>query len=160
MKKLSARLKVRVRELEKVDVRDILGLVKDYNRIAKRDHASLIPDPGSSIDVPAIYAAMQPAVLKEARTHNKSDLARFQRTAQMHIDQGIPLLWSVQLGMVAEPGLPQASGGHMRIIIGYNSKTQEILYSDSWGAGHELKRMKADDAWTITTALMSIEPLS
>ena len=160
MKKLSARLKVRVRELEKVDVKEILDLVKDYNRAAKRARVEPIPDPGNMIDVPAIYAAMKPDVLKEARTHNKSDLARFQRTAQTHIDQGIPLLWSVQLGMITEsPDIPQSAGGHMRLIIGYNAKTQEILYSDSWGAGHELKRMKADDAWTITTALMSIEPL-
>ena len=27
-------------------------------------------------------------------------------------------------------------------------------------AGHELKRMKTDDAWTITTGLMTVEPLS
>jgi hypothetical protein len=65
------------------------------------------------------------------------------------------------LGFVPEkPELPQAFGGHMRVIIGYNSKTQEILYTDSWGRGHELKRMKADDAWTITTTLTTIEPLS
>ena len=48
----------------------------------------------------------------------------------------------------------------MRLIVGYNAKTEEILYSDSWGAGHELKRMKADDAWTITTGLMTVEPLT
>jgi hypothetical protein len=47
----------------------------------------------------------------------------------------------------------------MRLIIGYNTKTQEVLYTDSWGAGHELKRMAAADAWTITTGLTSVEPL-
>ena len=77
---------------------------------------------------------------------------------QAHINEGTPLLWTVMLGKVTEKEIPQASGGHMRLIIGYNSKTGEILYSDSWGAGHELKRMAADDAWTITTGAMSIEP--
>ena len=62
------------------------------------------------------------------------------------------------LGKVPETGIPQDAGGHMRLIIGYNSKSEEILYSDSWGAGHELKRMAAADAWTITTGTMSIEP--
>ncbi len=90
---------------------------------------------------------------------NKSDLARFQREVQTHIDAGIPLLWTVQLGLIPEPGIPQSGGGHMRLIIGYNTKTQEILFSDSWGAGHELKRMPAADAWTITTGAMSIEPI-
>jgi hypothetical protein len=111
------------------------------------------------LDVGMIYGAMKGPVLKEARTKNKSDLSRFQREVQTHVDAGVPLLWSVQLGLIEEPGLPQAGGGHMRLIIGYNTKTQEILYSDSWGAGHELKRMKADDAWTITTQLVTIEPL-
>ena len=47
----------------------------------------------------------------------------------------------------------------MRLIIGYNAKTNDIFYSDSWGAGHERKRMSAADAWTITTGLAKIEPL-
>jgi len=46
----------------------------------------------------------------------------------------------------------------MRLIIGYNQKNDEILYSDSWGVGHELKRLPAADAWTMTTGTMSIEP--
>ena len=111
------------------------------------------------IDVGMIYGSMKGPVLKEARTKNKSDLSRFQRDVQSHVDVGIPLLWCVQLGLLSEKGLPQGGGGHMRLIIGYNPKTQEILYSDSWGAGHELKRMAADDAWTMTTQLLTIEPL-
>ena len=47
----------------------------------------------------------------------------------------------------------------MRLIIGYNTKTNELLFSDSWGAGHEKKRMPLDDAWSITTGLVTIEPL-
>jgi hypothetical protein len=51
------------------------------------------------IDVGQIYDHMD-AVLKEARTKNKGDLGRFQREVQSHIDAGIPLLWSVQLGIL------------------------------------------------------------
>lgn len=159
MKKLTARLKIRTREIEKMEVKDILDLVKDYNRSAKRSGGTQLSDPGRMIDMGEIYGEMKGEVLKDARTRNKAPLDRFQRNVQTHIDQGVPLLWSVELGLIEEPGLPQAQGGHMRLIIGYNTKTQEILYSDSWGAGHELKRMKADDAWTMTTALTSIEPL-
>jgi hypothetical protein len=104
-----------------------------------------------------IYGEMDFQVLKEARTKSKSDLGRFQRTVQSHIDAGIPLLWSVYL-MIKESGLPQSGGGHMRLIIGYNNTKQEILFSDSWGAGHELKRISATDAWTITTGLTTLEP--
>ena len=160
LKKVSARLRVRVREIEALEVREILELLKDYNRAARRMDAAPIADPGPFIDVGALYREMKAPVLKEAKTKNKSALGRFQRSVQAHIDEGVPLLWSVQLGIVPEPGLPQSGGGHMRLIIGYNSKAGEILYSDSWGAGHELKRMKAEDAWTITTAILTIEPIS
>jgi hypothetical protein len=46
----------------------------------------------------------------------------------------------------------------MRLIIGYNDTTNEILFSDSWGPGHELKRMPADEAWTITSGIYGMEP--
>jgi hypothetical protein len=76
-----------------------------------------------------------------------------------HVDGGIPLAWSVTLGIVPEkPELPQTFGGHMRIILGYNKDKNEIIYSDSWGAGHERKTMSTDDAWTITTGLYSFDP--
>ena len=88
-------------------------------------------------------------------------MGRFERSIERSISDGIPLLWSVRLGLVKEQGLSaQTSGGHMRLIIGYNEKTKEIIYSDSWGAGHEEKRMSIDDAWTMTTGLQSLQPIS
>ena len=159
LKKVGSRLKVRVRQLEESNVKGVLELVKDYNRVAKKSGAPPVPDPGLSIDVGQIYRQMQLASLKEARTRSRSDLARFQREIQQHVDQGVPLLWSVQLGIVAEPGIPQNAGGHMRLITGYNLKTSELVFTDSWGAGHEQKRMAMDDGWTITTGMAAIEPL-
>ena len=47
----------------------------------------------------------------------------------------------------------------MRLIIGYNTATKEIVYSDSWGMGHEQKRMPLADAWTITNGLYSLQPI-
>jgi len=157
LKKLSQRLGVKVRSIENMDVRQILDLIRDYNQRARRRHAPEIPDPGLVLDVQAIYAAMQPEILKEARTHNKAAVDRFQQIVRDHIDQGIPVLWSVMLGIVPEAKAPKVLSGHMRLIIGYNMGTSEILYTDSWGPGHELKRMGADDAWTITMSLNAIE---
>ncbi len=160
LKKLSNRLRVKIRTLEPFEVRQILELVKEYNRAAKRGkRAPEIDTSGPVLDVSVIYGKMKPELLREARNRNKSDTDRFQRLVQTHIDQGVPLLWSVMLGIVPEAKAPQGSGGHMRLIIGYNLKTAEILYSDSWGMGHELKRMSVADAWTITTNLNTIEPL-
>ncbi len=161
LKKLSARLKVRVRDVQKGDtIKDILKLIADYNHAAKKAGVPPIPDQGNSIDIGEVYHSMKGEVLKDVRTKNKSDLNRFQRQVQAHIDDGVPLLWTVMLGFYKEPGVaPQTFGGHMRLIIGYNTAKEEILYSDSWGAGNELKRMPAADAWTMTTGALSIEPL-
>jgi hypothetical protein len=158
LKKLSNRLKVRVREIEKFDIKQIVELITEYNRAAKRVGTTLIPDQGGTINVSDVYRSMDVDVLREVRNKNKSDLARFSRAIQTHVDEGTPLLWMVILGKVPEPGIPQIAGGHMRLIIGYNSKTNEVLFSDSWGAGHELKRMSASDAWTITNGAICIEP--
>jgi hypothetical protein len=159
LKKVAARLKVRVREIEKLEVRDILALIKDYNRAAKKAGTKEIPDPGPFLDLNAIYGAMKGDVLRDARTKSKGDLERFQRDVRDNIDRGTPLLWTVYLGVLEDKTVLQLGGGHMRLIIGYNAKTNDIFYSDSWGAGHERKRMSAADAWTITTGLAKIEPL-
>ena len=159
LKKLSQRLRVKTRTIENMDVRQILDLIRDYNQHARRKRAPEIPDQGSTLDVQAIYSAMKPEILKAARTHNKAVVDRFLQVVQDHIDQGIPVLWSVMLGIVPEARAPKVISGHMRLIIGYDVGTGEILYSDSWGPGHELKRMAAADAWTITTSLNTIEPL-
>ncbi len=159
LKKLGARLKVRVRQEEKTEVRDILKLIGDYNRQAKRDKLPPLPDPGQRLDLREIYQAMDVKVLRAIRTKSAGDVSRFQSSIQTHIDKGIPLLWTVMLGKIPEKGVPQDAGGHMRLIIGYNLKTGDVIYSDSWGAGHESKRMSLTDAWTITTGTMTIEPL-
>jgi hypothetical protein len=159
LKKLSQRLRVKVRTVENFDIPQIQKLFAEYNRAAKHDKKPELPPLGHMIDVQAMYTGMDTDVLKEARTKNPADMNRFQRQVAAHIDTGIPLLWSVMLGKVPEKGIPQNAGGHMRLIIGYNAKTNEILFSDSWGIGHELKRMSAADAWTMTTGVFSIEPL-
>ncbi|MFT5131040.1 MAG: hypothetical protein ACI8W8_004674 [Rhodothermales bacterium] len=46
----------------------------------------------------------------------------------------------------------------MRLIIGYNAKANQLIYSDSWGTGHEFKRMSMEDAWAITTCVDLVAP--
>ena len=77
-----------------------------------------------------------------------------------NIEKGIPLLWSMQLGIKPEtPKInPQTSGGHMRIIHGYNKVKNEIVFTDSWGAGHNFKTMDADDAYDVTQGLYVMTP--
>ncbi len=100
----------------------------------------------------------------------KGDLSKLM---QENIALGVPLLWAVQLPMepvLVRTGLPgsevpqgtvtdpQSGGGHMRLIIGYNTKTGDVIFTDSWGAGHEIKRMSLRNADSMTQAVFTMQP--
>lgn len=91
---------------------------------------------------------------------SKISESSFFNTIRRNIDTGYPLLWSLDLGQAAEePNLnPQTSGGHMRMIIGYDDKKGKIIFSDSWGAGHEYKTMNASDVYGVTKGLFLLKP--
>lgn len=84
----------------------------------------------------------------------------FYKMISKWIGEGIPLLWALEVGRFPEepPLLEQTAGGHMRMIIGYNHETDRIIFSDSWGAGHEFKTMNASDAYRATSGLFLLKP--
>lgn len=95
-------------------------------------------------------------------TKRKVSQRQFASVIKESIDKGMPLLWALQLGQFPEvpplPGDGQMAGGHMRLVIGYNAEKNEVLFTDSWGAGHELKRMVEVDAYDATLGLYSMSP--
>ena len=88
------------------------------------------------------------------------DEKKFHKLIRTNIDDGIPLLWSLMLGVAEEePNLnPQTSGGHMRMIIGYNDETERIIFTDSWGAGHEFKTIGSKDIYKVTQGVFLMKP--
>lgn len=165
LKKLGGRFSLAVKELKHFDVKSLLEEVKDYNGIAKREHErQLVLPPFGGINVFALYDSMNLKILRQVGEKNVTDRTKFTKDITSTIDRGAPLLWTVWLGLVDEiPALPQAKGGHMRLIIGYNLKDPKkptLIYTDSWGAGHEFKQMPIDDAFLITHGLYSIMPSS
>jgi len=160
LKKLTMRLGVRVKEVYPFDFSDFMKMIDDYNRLAKRAKEPPVKVGSMVVDIDACYKQMNPEILKSVRLKKTADFGKFQREIQRGVDEGLPLLWSMRLGIVPETGIPQTGGGHMRLIVGYNAGTKEILYSDSWGMGHEKKRMSMEDAWTITSGLSIIQPSS
>ena len=89
-------------------------------------------------------------ILRAARTRNASKVKKWMDDVKKCIDEGVPVLWCVVLGLFEEQGIPQARGGHMRLIIGYNPDEETIIYSDSWGAGHACKKMSVEEAYSMT----------
>lgn len=144
--------------------------VRNYNKAAKKLKRPLLGEDvfmrndgnATYISPEALAEAMDTEVLWEMRVNGagKAKYARFLSDIRQQTDKGLPIFWGVRLGIYPEAGLPQSGGGHMRLIIGYNDKRKEVLYTDSWGAGHELKRMPADWAWTITTSTFYLKPLA
>ena len=164
LKRLASRFRVQVITEYRITYSDFVREVSDYNRVVRTNPklpgATPIQLPAGSINYGAICRQMNGALLLEAKTKfNPAYMTTFEKNVQSHIERGLPLLWSVQLGLLPEEKLtPQAHGGHMRLIVGLNPKTHEIYYSDTWGLGHELKKMPLANAWTITDGLFTLEP--
>ena len=159
LRRISDELKLDVTVHQDFDVYQFEKLIKDYNRSAKTSHASPIQlSLAGPIELPQIYGEMDTDILREARRQQDADMTAFKTTVVKYVDNGVPLAWSVMCGKVPETPPVHGIGGHMRIIIGYNSRTGEILYSDSWGPGHELKRLPLADAWTMTLGLYTVQP--
>jgi hypothetical protein len=149
-----------VKELKRREIQDYLKEVSGYNAKAARKNKKQFDVYGLEyIDLGYFYSMMDPQILKEVRLSRLDEKNKFVKSVVSVVDKGAPVIWCVTLGWVKEkPELPQAKGGHMRMIIGYNTKTSEIIYSDSWGSAHVFKRMPLDDAYFITSGLFSVLP--
>ncbi len=89
-----------------------------------------------------------------------SKVKKFFDNVKKRIDKGQMVAWSMLVGLLPENGRParQGGGGHMRMFIGYNEKTDELIFSDSWGPGHEVKRISAKAAFIVTSGIYEIVP--
>lgn len=141
-------VKFSVLENYNTTIRELIPL---YNKLAARKgKPSLSPmvDPMGSAD---------PALLRAVRAGKKAQVKKWLSAIKKSIDNGCPVIWSTTLGLYPEtPAIPQARGGHMRLIIGYNMKEQTVIYTDSWGSGHEKKSMKAENALSMTNGRYTI----
>jgi hypothetical protein len=143
---------------------DHAKLLEEYNAVAKKKKAPQIDwkmyTANYVVDVQEIWREMDPEILLAARSGQKQAMNQFVRNVALYVDQGVPLLWSCLVGMYPEePPLGEKGAfGHVRLIIGYNTKTKEILYSDSWGPDHALKRLPLDQAWAMTKGVIVLKP--
>lgn len=159
-KAISGRFGMGIKTFESIDsVRDILTIARIYNREAKKMDKRVVSTEGPVLDIGEIFSSFDPEALLAARAANKSRVDNWVKTLKGYIDQGVPVLWGVQLGLYPEQEeLPQGGGGHLRLIIGYNEKDQTLIFSDSWGVGHEFKTIQANHAMAMTTHLDAIFP--
>lgn len=113
-------------------------IVEAYNRLAKRKGKPLSNGfiGVADRDIDHALSIFDQEILEESFPVKKAAMKKWFRPVYKSIDAGLPILW----------GIP----GHMRLIIGYNESKGIIYYSDTWGAGHEKKKMSALNAYMIT----------
>jgi hypothetical protein len=159
MRAMARTVDLHLNEFRKVDSNYYLTMMDDYNTVARRLKApEVFLQPGMN-SVNDIFQQMDVDILRKWKLRTTDQEEAYFNYIQDSINKGWPLAWSVYLGWVQEkPALPPGHGGHMRVIIGYNPDTREVLYSDSWGYGHEQKRMALDDAYIISQDLYVLEP--
>lgn len=160
-KKITGKIHVRTNRIIDYDYDQTVKDVKAYDREAKKQDAKVFDIDFDTHYVIArgFWANADKDIFKKVKGE-QSRFKLFNSKIEQYIDRGIPICWTLYLGMFPEKGLPQSWGGHMRIITGYNEKTEEILYTDSWGEGHAEKRMPAVEAWCMTTGLYAMIPLN
>ena len=92
------------------------------------------------------------------------DYLKFKKAVITSIDRGRIIAWSMMVGAWPEKGIRASEnlGGHMRMIIGYNKETDEVIFSDSWnrkeGDGHEFKKWPFKQAYVVTSSLYDVKP--
>lgn len=134
-------------------------LLDDYNQTARdmgydelysEDYVNAFVHDYRQFDYDREYYVQREVMLSNERTCDA-----FEKNVIERIDKSDPILWEVRLGDVPEKGvkLGKYDARHMRIIVGYNVERHEVLYSDSWGDEHVLKRMNAQDALSITRGM-------
>ena len=159
LRKIAGKYKTRFQTVLDLDYssRKYQAFMVKYNRAAKKLGKKIL-DTDRFI---YFLGGLDPEVLREVNGTGQA-FERFIRVVHENIDKGVPVMWGLQLGLFPENGekARQSKGGHMRLIIGYNDTTKEILFSDSWGAGHEKKHMAAADASAATMGLYLLQPSS
>jgi Peptidase_C39 like family len=157
--KLEGKFGVNFKILKDIDRDEWVENAKDYNTEAKKLKGKGFDEGHARYDPWAFFDYANLDLLKKVRAKG-IHFKQYQRWIQEYIDKGIPLVWSMQLGKYPEnEKIPQSNGGHTRMIIGYNKDKNQILFSDSWGKGHELKRMSLEDSYSCTFALYVVFPI-
>ena len=147
--------------------KEMMRDINSYQQLAKKTGKKGIPikgekpytriPSGSTLSFSYFIHKCDPALYREVMM-DKSSFGRFNSKIKEYIDQGIPVGWCLQLGLFPEKGIPQARGGHMRLIIGYNNKKKQLIYSDSWGDGHAKKYMDTGEAFSMTNVILVLPP--
>lgn len=146
--------------IDELEAKDYEKLMAEYNKEAKKTGAEKFVGRGAVIyGGDAFWSYVDGPTLLAAREEPAGKRKLWLGKLKKYLDAGVPVLWSVYCGLVAEEhGAGIRRGGHLRMIVGYDEATERVYYSDTWGEGHECKAMKVGDAMAITRRLSVLVP--
>lgn len=140
--------------------RKLENIIGHYNRTAKSNDKPKIEISvkGGNAPVTEAFKKMLPEILFKVRNEDRITM-KFQEEISKNIMNGTPMIWYMIPGIAKEAKPhPKSDKALMRLIVGFNFTTRNVIYSDCLGAGHELKMMPFDQAWPVTLAIYSVKP--
>jgi DNA-directed RNA polymerase subunit RPC12/RpoP len=147
------RANLKIRKIYNMKDSVFRALVRKYNGQAKLDGTTLIDLKGQHTHW--FHSGIRREFLlmdKDTRTKARKKLCKmkFVKPIKAWINRNTPICWTVAFGDTDDP----KSG--MYLIIGYDDKSNEIIYLDEERSNP--KRMNYTDAWNYTTGLYMILP--
>lgn len=146
------RFDVNVKELFKDDKLDTQEgtrhYLEIYNRLARKRKKPVIREEAifgtGKWPITVFYEMSDKKLFTQCRNTDPTAAKKLMSIVKSHIDRGIPLMWLIP--------------GHARLINGYKG-SGTIVYSDSWGAGHERKTMSIQEALALTYEVYAVTPM-
>ncbi len=120
-----------------------------YNKLAKKMNAFPMHRDES-------YHYVEPDLLRKIRLKNRSDQKDWYKQIQKFIKKGYPVLW-----VCLDDTAPKAESHkryHGRLICGFNSRKQTILYLDTCLDTQEVQTLHIDDAYACSIATYVFTP--
>ena len=160
--KVTGKIHLRTLELVKYDDGQIKRDLRNYNTAAKKAGVKTFDEDPEDFNPLRFWFDAHKETFRDMK-RTQAGYSVFSRKVKEYVDQGVPVCWTLFLGMFKEGDLPQSFGGHMRLIYGYDYTSPDpanhkIYYTDSWGEGHEQKTMRVDEAYSMTMGLYVMLP--
>ena len=149
---------ISVKNIYEMDTKEFIYWITKYAKYAERAGVKRLSFNESVETLSEFFKKVDWNLLKKIRLMKTVDMKKFKDDVAKYTGAGVPLAWGVIAGTVKEHPPVRGVGSHLRIILGINLNTSELLYTDTWGPGHEMKRMQIEDAWAITLAVEAVTP--
>ncbi len=151
LRKIDSKLNIEFKmlyEFPDFDPRRVRFFIRRYNAIARKKGAKPLDMKKSANN------SFNGEIFSQLRSEDPWK-ERFFEKIRENIDRGVPLCWGVMI-------FPKKDGGkceyHLRLIVGYTADGSGVIFSDSWGKGHERNTENLDEAWSRTIFLFSLTP--